>query len=135
VPVPLPPGSDTNAASVTHNRRFIMTLLVFCSSLSVFLYYVFSISERTDTPLIWAFVVCFITIGYPTVTRPPPPRGGGVGLCGGGVVCCFFFFFAHNFIYLAKIWSYGRVQRNCGCPYPFTEIFERNCIREDELSM
>lgn len=64
VPVPLPPGSDTNAASVTHNRRFIMTLLVFCSSLSVFLYYVFSISERTDTPLIWAFVVCFITIGF-----------------------------------------------------------------------
>lgn len=64
VPVPLPPGSDTNSASIAHNRRFIMTLLVFCSSLSVFLYYVFSISERTDTPLIWAFMVCAVTIGF-----------------------------------------------------------------------
>lgn len=64
VPVPLPPGSDTNAASIAHNRRFIMTLLVFCSSISVFLYYVFSISERTDTPLIWAFMVCAVTIGF-----------------------------------------------------------------------
>jgi uncharacterized protein (DUF486 family) len=64
VPVPLPPGSDTNSATIAHNRRFIMTLLVFCSSLSVFLYYVFSVSERTDTPLIWAFMVCAVTIGF-----------------------------------------------------------------------
>lgn len=49
---------------VDHSKRFVMTFLVFCSSLSVFLYYMFSISERSDIPLIWTFMICTVTIGY-----------------------------------------------------------------------
>jgi hypothetical protein len=59
--VPIGPPATS---AITHSKRYVMTFLVFCSSLSIVLYYAFSTEEVSDIPLIWTFMICTVTIGY-----------------------------------------------------------------------
>jgi len=41
-----------------------MTFLSFCAALTVFLYNIFTLSEVSDTPLLWSFMICTVSIGF-----------------------------------------------------------------------
>jgi len=64
VPVPLPPSSASVTSPVARDRRYVMTFLAFSAALATFLYYIFSGSERSDEPMIWAATLCVMAIGY-----------------------------------------------------------------------
>jgi len=64
IPAPRTTEEDPHTETINHNRRFVMTLLVSFSALAIFFYYIFSRDERTDTPLIWAFMLCAVTMGF-----------------------------------------------------------------------
>lgn len=57
---------ECDASVTSSNRRYVLTFLTFGSAFSIAMYYIFSISERQDIPLIWAFMICAVTIGYLT---------------------------------------------------------------------